>query len=136
MWSGHFETMASVLTWVLATVAFTKAAPSRLTKRLDNGLGLTPPMGWDSYNHYSCFPNQSIIESNAKAMVDFGLADLGYYYVVTDCGWTIPERTANGTLTWNATLFPDGFPAVGEYIHDLGLGFGVYSDAGICNSSF
>ena len=34
-------------------------------------------------------------------------------------------------MKWNATLFPDGFPALGEYIHNLGLGFGVYSDAGI-----
>jgi alpha-galactosidase len=51
--------------------------------------------------------------------------------VTTDCGWTVPNRTANGTLTWNATLFPDGFPAMGEFIHSLGLGFGVYSDSGI-----
>ena len=58
-------------------------------------------------------------------------ADLGYDYVTTDCGWTIPHRTQNGTLTWNETLFPDGFPAMIEYIHSLGLSAGVYSDAGI-----
>lgn len=51
--------------------------------------------------------------------------------MTTDCGWTIPQRTANGTLTWNETLFPRGFPALGEFIHSLGLGFGVYSDAGV-----
>jgi alpha-galactosidase len=85
----------------------------------------------DSYNHYACVPNQSIVESNAKALVDIGLADLGYHYVTTDCGWTVSERTANGSLTWNETLFPDGFPALGDYIHGLGLGFGVYSDSGI-----
>ena len=56
---------------------------------------------------------------------------MGYEYVTTDCGWTIPTRTANGTLTWNATLFPDGFPAMGAFIHSLGLKFGVYSDGGI-----
>lgn len=100
-------------------------------KRLDNGLALTPPMGWNSYNHYSCQPNQSIIESNAKALVDLGLADLGYYYVTTDCGWTLPERNLDGSLPWNETIFPDGLPAVGEYIHSLGLGFGVYSDSGV-----
>jgi len=102
-----------------------------LQKRLDNGLAKTPPMGWNSYNHYSCQPNQSIIRSNAKALADFGLADLGYHYVTTDCGWTTPDRTADGALTWNTTLFPDGFPATGQYIHSLGLGFGVYSDAGV-----
>ena len=88
-------------------------------------------MGWNSYNHYSCQPNQSIIESNAKALVDLGLADLGYHYVTTDCGWSLPSRRPDGSLPWNGTIFPDGLPAVGEYIHSLGLGFGVYSDSGI-----
>lgn len=46
-------------------------------------------------------------------------------------GWTVPERTSDGIQTWNKTLFPDGFPALGQFIHDLGLGFGVYSDSGI-----
>ena len=93
-------------------------------------LGLTF-CSWNSYNHYSCAPNESIIHSNAKALVDLGLADLGYRYVTTDCGWTVADRTANGSLTWNETLFPSGFPALGEDIHDLGLLFGVYEDAGI-----
>lgn len=115
----------------LLIFATTQVWGKTLNKRLDNGLALTPPMGWDTYNHYACLPNQSIVESNAKAIKDFGLADLGYYYVITDCGWTLPERTANGTMGWNASLFPGGFPEMGTYIHSLGLGFGVYSDAGI-----
>ncbi len=106
------------------------AIAARPVKRLDNGLALTPPMGWNSYNHYTCVPNASIIESNAKALKDLGLADLGYYYVTTDCGWTSPYRTKAGKLTWNETMFPDGFPALGDYIHSLDLGFGVYSDSG------
>ena len=91
---------------------------------------------WNSYNHYSCQPNESIIRSNAQALVDLGLADLGYHYVTTDCGWTVPNRTADGTLTWNQTLFPSGFPATGAFIHSLGLGFGVYSDSGIRKVAF
>lgn len=86
---------------------------------------------WNSYNHYSCAPTENIIKSNAKALVDLGLAKLGYRYVTTDCGWTVANRTADGQLTWNETLFPSGFPALGEYIHGLGLLFGVYEDAGI-----
>ncbi|KAJ6111464.1 hypothetical protein N7523_007525 [Penicillium sp. IBT 18751x] len=102
-----------------------------LDRRVQDGVAKTPPMGWNSYNHYSCAPNESIVHSNAKALVDLGLADLGYRYVTTDCGWTIADRTANGSLTWNETIFPSGFPALGEYIHSLGLLFGVYEDAGI-----
>lgn len=89
------------------------------------------PHSWNTYNHYSCSPNESIVHSNAKALVDLGLGDLGYRYVTTDCGWTVADRLPDGSLTWNETLFPSGFPALGKYIHDLGLLFGVYEDAGI-----
>lgn len=86
---------------------------------------------WNSYNHYNCDPYESIIKSNAKALVDLGLDALGYRYVTTDCGWGVADRLGNGSLTWNETRFPSGFPAMGEYIHDLGLLFGVYEDGGI-----
>lgn len=64
-------------------------------------------------------------------MVVLGLADVGYRYVTTDCGWTVADRLSDGTLTWNETLFPGGFPELGEYIHNLGLLFGVYGNSGI-----
>ncbi|KAJ5152696.1 uncharacterized protein N7482_009174 [Penicillium canariense] len=120
---------AAIVLPVLLTAHLVYAAAVR--PRLDNGVAKTPPMGWNTYNHYSCSPNETIVKSNAKALVDLGLADLGYRYVTTDCGWTVRDRTANGSLTWNETLFPNGFPALGEYIHGLGLLFGVYEDAGI-----
>lgn len=63
--------------------------------------------------------------------MDLGLKDRGYSYATVDCGWTLPNRTANGTLTWNPDRFPDGYFVLGDFIHSLGLGFGVYSDAGI-----
>ncbi|GAB1208303.1 hypothetical protein APSETT445_007047 [Aspergillus pseudonomiae] len=103
----------------------------RLQSRLDNGLARTPQMGWNTYNHYSCSPNESIVRSNAQALVDLGLASLGYRYVTTDCGWTVADRLPDGSLTWNETLFPEGFPALGKYLHDLDLLFGVYGDSGI-----
>lgn len=68
---------------------------------------------------------------NAEALVATGLADLGYRYVTIDCGWTVPDRLPDGSLTWNETIFPDGFPAMGRYLHDLGLLFGVYQNSGI-----
>ena len=71
------------------------------------------------------------MHSNAQALVRLGLSDLGYRYVTTDCGWSVANRLPNGTLTWNETLFPSGFPALGRYLHDLGLLFGVYEDSGI-----
>ncbi|KAL7272741.1 hypothetical protein RUND412_004441 [Rhizina undulata] len=90
----------------------------------------TPPMGWNSYNHYSCYATEDIILANAQALIDLGLADLGYNYVVPDCGWSSKNRTAEGKITWNETFYPSGYPALIEKVHDLGLKFGIYSGAG------
>lgn len=97
--------------------------------RLDGGLAITPHP--PPYNAYSCSPNETVIHSNSDALVSLGLADLGYPYVTTDCGWNLPERAANGELKWNEERFPSGFPALGKHIHDLDLLFGVYSNSGI-----
>ncbi|KAL3486100.1 glycoside hydrolase superfamily [Aspergillus germanicus] len=102
-----------------------------LHARLNDGLARTPQMGWNTYNQYNCFPNESIVHENAQALVGSGLADLGYRYVTIDCGWSVEDRLPDGTLTWNETLFPQGFPALGRHLHDLGLLFGAYGDSGI-----
>ncbi|KAL2851021.1 alpha-galactosidase D [Aspergillus pseudoustus] len=107
------------------------ALGSGLHARLDDGLARTPQMGWNTYNQYNCFPNESIVHENAQALVDTGLADFGYRYVTIDCGWSVEDRLPNGTITWNETLFPQGFPALGQFLHDLGLLFGAYGDSGI-----
>ncbi|KAK8014741.1 carbohydrate-binding module family 35 protein [Apiospora arundinis] len=90
----------------------------------------TPPMGWNSYNYYACQPNEEIIHHNAQGLVDTGLAALGYKIVTTDCGWNAKDRDEHGRLQWNTTLFPSGGKALGEFIHGLGLDFGLYSGAG------
>ncbi|KAK6071042.1 alpha-galactosidase precursor [Seiridium cupressi] len=90
----------------------------------------TPPMGWNSYNHYGCSPSEEIIKTNAQGLVDLGLADVGYTYVTTDCGWPARDRDADGRMKFNETLFPSGGKALGEFIHGLGLKFGLYSGGG------
>ena len=90
----------------------------------------TPPMGWNSYNTYSCSPSEDKIKTSAQGLVDLGLDQLGYDFVTIDCGWPGRERDADGRLQWNETLFPSGGKALGDFIHGLGLGFGLYSGAG------
>jgi hypothetical protein len=90
----------------------------------------TPPMGWNSYNYYGCNPNENIIKTNAQGLVDLGLADLGYTYVTTDCGWPAQDRDAEGRIQFNETLFPSGGKGLGDFIHGLGLKYGLYSGAG------
>ncbi|KAF6827588.1 alpha-galactosidase precursor [Colletotrichum musicola] len=91
----------------------------------------TPQMGWNSYNYYNCYPNEKIMKDNAHAVVDTGLAEAGYTTITTDCGWPAKDRAADGQLVWNPELFPSGGgKELGDYIHNLGLKFGVYSGGG------
>lgn len=90
----------------------------------------TPLMGWNSYNYYNCYPNETIIKTNAAGLVELGFHEAGYTFVTPDCGWSSTFRDSAGHLVWNASLFPSGGAALGEYIHGLGLNFGMYSGAG------
>lgn len=111
--------------WLISILPFLGTIVSAATVRTS-----TPLMGWDSYNYYNCYPSEEIIETNAAALVSLGLEKLGYTYVTTDCGWNADYRDSSGHLVWNSTLFPSGGEALGEYIHNLGLKFGMYSGAG------
>lgn len=90
----------------------------------------TPPMGWNSYNTWNCLPSEDKIKTSAQGLIDLGLDKAGYNFVTVDCGWPSEDRDAEGKLQWNETLFPSGGKALGDFIHGLGLDFGLYSGAG------
>lgn len=104
------------------------AVPSPPT-RLDNGLARTPPMGWNSWNHFGCDVSAELIRETADAMVRSGMRDAGYRYVVIDDCWQV-ARDATGRLVADSGRFPRGIKAVADYVHDQGLRFGIYTDAG------
>ena len=64
-------------------------------------------------------------------MVDYGLRDLGYEYIILDDCWSNTERSPNGSLVANATKFPNGMGYVADQIHSKGMKFGMYSSAGM-----
>ncbi|XP_050132982.1 alpha-galactosidase 1-like isoform X3 [Malus sylvestris] len=65
-----------------ASSASAAAASSQLRRNLlANGLGLTPPMGWNSWNHFHCKIDEKVIKATADALVSTGLSKLGYTYV-------------------------------------------------------
>lgn len=86
-------------------------------------------MGWNSWNKFACNVSEDMIKSMADAMVKSGMKDTGYEYVNIDDCWQV-SRDANGNIIADPQRFPNGMKAVGDYIHSLGLKFGVYSDAG------
>ena len=95
----------------------------------DNGVALTPPMGWNSWNKFGCKVSEDMIKSMADAMVSSGMKDVGYQYVVIDDCWQV-GRDENGFILADAKNFPSGIKALADYVHSKGLKFGIYSDAG------
>jgi len=87
-------------------------------------------MGWSSWNTYSVNISDSLIMSQADAMVSTGLADAGYNHINIDDGYFGGRDQQTGQLLIHPTRFPGGMKKVVDHIHALGLKAGIYSDAG------
>lgn len=122
---------------VLALVFVTPPA-----SRDDNGVGLTPAMGWSSWSFLRDSPTEASIEADAEAMKDSGLAGVGYQYVNLDDFWYQcpggqgPDVDRYGRWVIDATRFPsagslNGIRLVANYVHSLGLKFGLYVTPGL-----
>lgn len=90
----------------------------------------TPPMGWNSWNTFGADINEKLIFETADKMVETGLLDTGYDYLVIDDCWSLKERDKDGRLVADPEKFPHGMKAVADYVHSKGLKFGMYSCAG------
>ncbi|HLP15593.1 MAG TPA: glycoside hydrolase family 27 protein [Bacteroidota bacterium] len=94
------------------------------------GLALTPPMGWNSWNKFGCNVDEQMIRGIADAMSQpGGMKQAGYQYLVIDDCWH-GGRDSAGFIYPNAERFPSGMKALADYIHSKGLKFGIYSCAG------
>ncbi|MBK0381941.1 glycoside hydrolase family 27 protein [Pedobacter sp. SD-b] len=89
-----------------------------------------PTMGWASWNHFHININEEIIKSQANAMVDLGLRDIGYKFINIDDGF-YGGRDSTGNILINKQKFPNGMKVVSDYIHAKKLMAGIYTDAGI-----
>ena len=95
-----------------------------------NELARTPPMGWNSWNIFRGDIDEQKIREIADAMVESGMRDAGYEYLVLDDGWMADKRDKEGKLAADPNKFPGGMKALGDYIHGKGLKFGIYQDRG------
>ena len=91
---------------------------------------LTPPMGWNSWNKFGCDVSEKLIMDIADAIVENGMKDAGYEFIVIDDCWQV-DRDKDGNIIPDPIRFPSGMKALGDYIHSKGLKFGIYSDAGM-----
>ncbi len=126
---------SKALLLLVAALLFTTAAAAQEApkappqKKVSEGLALTPPMGWNSWNKFGCNVSEDLIKGAADAMVSSGMKDAGYEYVVIDDCWQV-ERDKTGNIVADAKRFPNGIKGVADYVHSKGLKFGIYSDAG------
>jgi alpha-galactosidase len=87
----------------------------------------TPPMGWNSWNHFHREVDDKIVRAQANAMVSSGMRDAGYVYVNIDDTWE-GTRDAQGNIHTNEK-FPD-MKTLADYVHSKGLKLGIYSSPG------
>jgi alpha-galactosidase len=109
---------------VLCAAFFAATLPA-----LDNGVARTPPMGWNSWNKFACNVTEDAVRTVADAMMKSGMKDAGYQYIVIDDCWQI-SRDPDGNILADPKRFPHGIKALADYVHSLGMKFGIYSDAG------
>jgi len=87
----------------------------------------TPPMGWNSWNHFADKVDDATIRAQADAMVSSGMRDAGYIFINIDDTWE-GRRDAQGFIHPNSK-FPD-MKALADYVHSKGLKIGIYSSPG------
>ena len=103
-------------------------------------IGLTPAMGWNSWNCFGETVSAERVKAAADAMVTSGLINHGWTYINIDACWQVnlwhtndptmrgTRRGPNGYIIPNRR-FPD-MKGLVDYIHSLGLKAGIYSSPG------
>lgn len=107
---------------------------------LDNGLARTPPMGWLHWERFRCLTNcteypgecinDQLFREMADEMISGGYLDAGYEYLIIDDCWLANSRDSQGRLQPDPDRFPNGISGLADYVHSLGLKFGIYEDYG------
>lgn len=97
------------------------------TITISDKIGLTPALGWNSWNAWGLSVSDEKVRISAKAMADH-LSDHGWTYINIDDGWEAAERASNGLIVPNEK-FPD-MKKLSDYVHGLGLKLGIYSSPG------
>jgi alpha-galactosidase len=126
--SGSVMSIHRVSQMHLAVIfLFLSVAGWRQLRAQDAGVASTPPMGWNSWNHFNRNIDDKTVRAQADAMVSSGMRDAGYTYINIDDTWE-GERDAQGHIQPNGK-FPD-MKALADYVHSKRLKLGIYSSPG------
>ena len=130
------------LTAALVIVFLAGLSGMRSGRAENNGLERTPLLGWSSWSFLRKHPTAAKIEAQARALKSSGLQKLGYNYVNIDDFWYPcpgpqgPEVGPYGRWVIDSSRYPahgdtNGIKAVADYVHGLGMEFGIYLTPGI-----
>ncbi|KAM4662003.1 alpha-galactosidase A [Discoglossus pictus] len=107
---------------------------------LQNGLALTPPMGWLHWERFMCeidcknnpktCVSEELFMDMANMMVEEGWLKAGYQYLCIDDCWLSNMRDKQNRLQADPIRFPGGIKKLASYVHDRGLKLGIYQDVG------
>ena len=120
------RTISRCLGLAFAAVLIVGGVPASAPAQ-NSSLAPTPPMGWNSWNHFACKVSDKVIRESADTIVANGMKDAGYVYVNIDDCWQ-GKRDAAGVIQPNEK-FPN-MKALADYVHSKGLKFGIYSSPG------
>ena len=112
------------LTIAILLLAFIRYGFSQNTDEI----ALTPPMGWNSWNQFEGDITEDIVKEIADAMVETGMKEAGYEYIIIDDIWQGGRDNRNNIIP-DPKKFPSGIKALADYVHSKGLKLGIYSDA-------
>jgi alpha-galactosidase len=87
-------------------------------------------MGWNSWNAYTWTVTEADVRDAADLLVETGMRDAGYEYLVVDDTWMADSLGEDREFRADPEDFPSGIADLAEYVHDRGLKFGIYSSAG------
>lgn len=155
--SGVSHELSTINHWLLASLFSLLASLLSLPSQAQ--LAPTPPMGWNSYNAYGSAVHEDEVKANADFMAK-NLKKHGWNYIVVDFCWAYdnpPGSTVGNPYQYKlpdgsyvpwlsmdkyGRLLPDekkfpsakngvGFKALADYVHSLGLKFGIHIMRGI-----
>lgn len=115
----------TAVAWFTLSIASLFATQTNLAQTAS--LAQTPPMGWNSWNHFAEKVTDADVRATADQLVSTGMRDAGYVYVNIDDTWQ-GKRDASGAIHGNEK-FPD-MKALADYVHSKGLKIGIYSSPG------
>jgi alpha-galactosidase len=113
--------------WSLSSAAPTAATPTPKS----NGLALTPPIGWSSWNNFGEDISEQLVVETIDAMIANGMRDAGYVFVNLDDGWQrYKGKRSEHPLEVDPKKFPHGIAWLANYAHERGMKLGIYSGPG------